>query len=175
MREAHDQRCKSATGQSTRNEAGMSTNQNGAYISRRLPIRPGNASNVLAAWHRDLPRVAVAPWLVRFRAGLWISAGPNRKNIDPHQLDAIRGVLWFGLRPIRVVLEITEWSSRQCEASIRPSGLAWPVLTERYARRVGNLLDGIVGSLVDPHPRTAVASRGARVGAPRSAPDQSVA
>lgn len=141
----------------------MSTNQNGAYISRRLPIHPGKAGDALDAWHQDLPRVAVAPWLVRCRVRLWLSTSPNRSNLDPDLLGAVRGVLWFGVRPIRVVLEITEWSSRQCEASIRPSGLAWPVLTERYARRVGHLLDGIVGSLACPHPRAAVAFRGARV------------
>jgi hypothetical protein len=100
---------------------------------------------------------------VRFRAGLWLSLSPKRNNLDPDLLGAIRGVLWFGVRPIRVVLEITEWSSRQCEASIRPSGLVWPVLTERYARRVGHLLDGIVGSLAYPYPRAAAASRGPRV------------
>ena len=153
----------------------MSTNQNGAYISRRLPIHPAKAGDALDAWHQDLPRVAVAPWLVRSRAGLWLSPSPNRSNLDPDLLGTVRGLLWFGVRPIRVVLEITEWSSRQCEASIRPSGLAWPVLTEGYARRIGQLLDGIVASLVAPDLGTALDAQRALVASPRSAPGQSVA
>jgi hypothetical protein len=153
----------------------MSTGQNGAYISRRLPIHPGGARAALDAWHQGLSNIAAAPQVVRFGCGLWTSTHSERRSLDPQLLGAVRGVLWFRVRPIRVWLEITEWSPSQCEAAIRPLGLAWPVLTEGYARRIGQLLDGIVASLVAPDLGTALDAQRALVASPRSAPGQSVA
>jgi hypothetical protein len=119
-----------------------------AYISRRLPIQPAQANAALDSWHRNLPRTKWLPRSVRCGGGLWISTEPQPQSVDGQQLSTIRGVLWFGGRPIRVHLELAEWSATACEVAIRPSRLTWPVLTQGYALRVVALLDGISASLV---------------------------
>ena len=124
--------------------------QDSAYLSRRLHIHPVDAVTALQGWHRDLPLVRVAPQYRRLADGLWLSTDPEPIIFDAQLLHAIRGVIWMCGRPIRVLLEITRWSSSECEAAIRPMSLAWPVCSDRYDRRVTALLDDIVGTLAFP-------------------------
>jgi hypothetical protein len=121
-----------------------------AYISRRLNLCPAEASAAITAWHRNLSRANNAPRFVRLPRGLWLATEPDRSSVDPLRVYAVPGVLWISGRPLRIELEVTIWSSAACEAAIRPSGLAWPVHTQRYARRVTALLEGVVDSLVAP-------------------------
>jgi hypothetical protein len=121
-----------------------------AYISRRLNLCPTEANAAITAWHRSLSRASNAKRFVRLPRGLWLATEPDRSSLDPLRVYAVPGVLWIGGRPLRIELEFTMWSSDACEAAIRPSGLAWPVHTQRYARRVTALLEGVVDSLVAP-------------------------
>ena len=138
-----------------------------AYISKRVPIRPAQANGALDSWHRNLPRTRWVPGSVRCGDGLWISTEPQPQSVDRQQLRAIRGVLWFGGRPIRVYIELTEWSDTASEIAIRPSRLTWPVLTDGYVRRVAVLLDRISACLVAADAQQVV--RETRVLAPFSA------
>ena len=125
----------------------MTPRQNGAYISQLLHFDPASAGLVLDAVYSGLPPVAVAPRFVRLGEGLWLSAEGLHAAPDAKVLRAVRGVLWFGCRPVRLLVELAEWSSHACEAAIRPLSLAWPVRTDHYARCAAGHLDHLVGSL----------------------------
>jgi hypothetical protein len=146
-----------------------------AYISRRLNLCPTEASAAISAWHRNLSRANNASRFVRLPRGLWLATEPDRSSVDPLRVYAVPGVLWVNGRPLRIELEFTIWSSAACEAAIRPSGLAWPVHTERYARRVTALIEGVVDALVAPSVAGNANVRAVRVAGARWLPVRSVA
>ena len=125
----------------------MTPRQNGAYISQLLHFDPASAGLVLDALYSRLPSVGVAPGFVRLGDGLWLSAEGLQAEPDTKVLRAVRGVLWFGCRPVRVLVELAEWSTHACEAGLRPLSLAWPVRTDHYARCAAGHLEHLVNSL----------------------------
>ncbi len=125
----------------------MASRQNGAYISQLLHTDPTSAGYVLDAVYRGLSPVRVAPRFLRLRDGLWVSADGLRTEPGPQVLRAVPGVLWLGCWPVRVLVELLEWSPSACEAAIRPSSYGWPVCTDRYARCAAGHLERLVSSL----------------------------
>jgi hypothetical protein len=151
-----------------------------ALVSTRLQMHPSGVHSVVGEWHRSLSPLMVPSHYVRFGRRLWLATKPQLRSPDPLQLYAVRGVLWLNGRPIRVGLEFSTWSATTTQLAIRPDRLAWPVSTERYANRVRELLDGLIGSVAERaafHPEygeeTQIPiSRGYRnwVGSPSAAP-----
>ncbi len=124
----------------------MSTRQHSAYIFARLHLHPSVATTEFDLWHRALATVACAPRYARFDDGLWLAKVIEPCNFD-FEVRKIRCVLWYGVRPVRALLEITKWSEVECESSIRPLTHTWPVWTDGYARRVSQLVGQIVDAL----------------------------
>ena len=125
----------------------MASRPNGAYVSQLLHLDPTRAGLVFDALYSGLPPVGVARRFVRFAEGLWLSADGLQSDPDTQVLRVVRSVLWFGCRPVRVQVELVEWSSTACEAAIRPLSAAWPVGTDRYGRCAAGHLEGLVSSL----------------------------
>ena len=125
----------------------MASRQNSAYVSQVLRLEPASAGLVLDVVYRGLPPVDLAPRFVRFGEGLWLSADGLQAEPATRVVRAVRGVLWFGCRPVRVLVELVEWSSEACEAAIRPLSYSWPVWTDRYARCAAGHLERLVDSL----------------------------
>jgi hypothetical protein len=124
----------------------MHSQQDSVYISRRLSIEPGG--KVLDMWYRGLPLVPVLPRFVRFGIGLWLSTTGLRADPHPQVLRAVPGILWFGCWPVRVLVEMVEWSGAECELTIRPRSYLWPVWTDAYSRRAATCLDRLHESLL---------------------------
>jgi hypothetical protein len=125
----------------------MPSRQNGAYISQILHTDPAIAGAELDSVYRGLQPVGVSRRFVRLTAGLWLSGDGLQRDPGFHVVRAVRGLLWYGCLPVRVLVELVEWSSTGCEVAIRPLGYSWPVWTDRYAHCAAGHLDSLVSSL----------------------------
>jgi hypothetical protein len=125
----------------------MPSRQNGAYISQILQTDPKSAGLVLDSLYRGLETTGITRRFVRLTDGLWLSADGLQSDPGPQVLRAVRGILWLGCYPIRVLVELVEWSDTACEAAIRPLGYSWPVWTDRYAHCAAGHLERIASSL----------------------------
>ncbi len=125
----------------------MPSRLNGAYISQVLHTDPESAGSVLDAVYRGLEPVGVGARFVRLGDGLWVSADGLQAEPDSQVVRAVRGVLWFGWWPVRVLVELVEWSPVACEVAIRPLTYRWPVWSDRYARCAAGHLGRLVSSL----------------------------
>jgi hypothetical protein len=125
----------------------MDSLPNGPYISQRLHLDPASAGLFLDALYCGLAPVGVTPRFVRFGERLWLSAEGLQAEPDTYVLRAVRSVLWFGWRPVRVQVELVKWSSTACEAAIRPLSSAWLIDSGRYARCAASHVEGLVRSL----------------------------
>jgi hypothetical protein len=132
-----------------REEDPMPSRQNGAYVSRIIHSEPASAGRVLDALYRGLAPVGVTQRFVRLSDRLWLSADGLEAEPGPQVVRSVHGILWYGCYPVRVMVELVEWSTIACEAAIRPLSYSWPVWTDRYARYAADHLDRIVSSL-DP-------------------------
>lgn len=116
---------------------------NTAYISRLFPMPPSQAVPAAEAWHRRLTadgtgrRVAAAP---RLRLGTHFEP----TGCDPLLLRCLSGILWVDAWPVRVVLELVNYSRNACELALRPTSLRWPVASDRYGRAAVEALEEVV-------------------------------
>ena len=115
----------------------MPSRQNGAYISQILHTEPTSAGVVLDSVYRGLEPIGVSRRFVRLTDRLWLSGDGLRRDPGLQVVRAVRGILWYGWIPVRVLVELVEWSSTACEVAIRPLGYSWPVWTDRYAHSRG--------------------------------------
>jgi hypothetical protein len=127
----------------------MPSRQTGAYVSQILRTDPASAGFVLDSVYRGLEPVGVTRRFVRATDRLWLSGDGLQADLGPQVLRSVRGVLWYGGYPIRVLVELVEWSAAACEVAIRPLGYSWPVWTDRYARCAADHLESLVGSLAE--------------------------
>jgi hypothetical protein len=143
----------------------MPSRQNGAYISQILHTDPTSAGVELDSVYRGLEPVGFSRRFVRLTDRLWLSGEGLQRDPGPQVVRAVRGILWYGCLPVRVLVELVEWSSTACEVAIRPLGYSWPVWTDRYAHCAGGHLDRLVSSL-DAIGGSGVARVRATTGAP---------
>ena len=143
----------------------MPSRQNGAYISQILHTDPAKAGVVLDSVYRGLGPIGVSRRFVRLTDRLWLSGDGLEREPGPQVVRAVHGILWYGCLPVRVLVELVEWSSTACEVAIRPLGYRWPVRTDRYAHFAGGHLDHLVRSL-DAIGGSGVARVRATTGAP---------
>jgi hypothetical protein len=143
----------------------MPSRQNGAYISQILHTDPASAGVVLDSVYRGLGPIGVSRRFVRLTDRLWLSGDGLQREPGPQVVRAVRGVLWYGCLPVRVLVELVEWSSTACEVAIRPLGYRWPVWTDRYAHCAAGHLDRLVSSF-DGIGGSSVARVRATTGAP---------
>lgn len=125
----------------------MASRPNGAYVSQLLHLDPASAAVVFDAMYRRLPAAGVGGRFVRFGEKLYLSADGLLAEPEMQVQRAVPSVLWFGCRPLRVQIELVDWSSTACEVAIRPLSHAWPIGTDRYARYAASYVEGLVSSL----------------------------
>jgi hypothetical protein len=125
----------------------MPSRQNGAYISQILHTDPTSAGFVLDSVYRGLEPAGVTRRFVRLTDRLWLSGDGLQAEPGPQVVRSVHGVLWFGWWPVKVLVEVVEWSTTACEVAIRPRAYAWPVQTDRYAQCAAAHLDCLMSAL----------------------------
>ena len=89
----------------------MPSRQNGAYISQILQTDPKSAGLVLDSLYRGLETTGITRRFVRLTDGLWLSADGLQSDPGPQVLRAVRGILWLGCYPIRVLVELISFDT----------------------------------------------------------------
>ncbi len=121
---------------------------NTSYISRVFPLDAAAAIAATEAWHCDLASAGARRLVAGHRLRLRHRFEPT--DFDPLLLRRLRGTLWVGGWPVAVELELVRYSRYASKIALRPSGLRWPVLTERYeytaARAVAEVVDSIMAA-----------------------------
>jgi hypothetical protein len=125
----------------------MASRQNGAYVSQIVHSEPANAGLALDVVYRGLSPIGVTRRFVRLSDKLWLSAFGVQAEPSALVVRSVSGVLWYGCYPVRVLVELVEWSASACETAIRPIGYSWPVWTDRYAQCAAGHLDRLVTAL----------------------------
>jgi hypothetical protein len=115
-----------------------------------MDMHPAAVDTAVAEWHRSLPHVSLARSFVRLGPRFWLATQPQVASADRHQLYAVRGILWIGGWPIRVILECSMWSATLSQVAIRPAHVAWPVGSPSYWSLAAAVLDDVIGSLGAP-------------------------
>jgi hypothetical protein len=128
-----------------------------AYVSRVIPLGPADAVEATDVWYRQL---APAPG-GRLVGGQQLRLRPRFEptDFDPLLLRRFRGTLWVGRWwPVRIELELAQYSRFASEIALRPTSLRWPVGIEHYgadaARAVEEIVSVITGLRVVPEQRS---------------------
>jgi hypothetical protein len=131
-------------------------------VSTRLSAHPSDVRSTVEQWHESLPAVTLTRRFRRVGSRCWL-ATTDKGSSDPLELYRLRGIVWMYGRPIRVMLEFSVWSATASQVMLRPAHLAWPVRSERYGRRVAQVLRDVVASVTaQPAPLVANPWRKAR-------------
>lgn len=114
-----------------------------AYASKRLDLHPRDVQGAASGWHQGLKSVRCAPHWVHVDRRFWLSSRTEGLSTDALRLYGVRGIMWLSGKPVDVTLEFSVWSDSLSEVGIRPTGISWPVGSERYERRVAAVLDAV--------------------------------
>jgi len=118
-----------------------------AYVSKKLPLCPAEASEVTDRWHRSLNETSVGSRYVRGTRYLWVGRDLSADSPDPVSLRHTPGVLFVLGRPVRVEFEVSQWSATETTLSIRPRAGASIIRTDRYATAALRALDGVAEAM----------------------------
>ncbi len=122
------------------------------YVSRTFLLGAADAVEATEAWYRQLE---FAPGGRRLVGGHKLLLRPcfEPTDFDPQLLRRLRGTLWVGWRwPVRVELELAQYSRFASEFALRPSTLRWPVAIERYGQDAAEALEEIVATITTGFP-----------------------
>jgi hypothetical protein len=118
-----------------------------AYISKKLPLCPAEAAGITDLWHRSLEETSIGSRYVRASRGLWVGAEMSSESSDPYSVRHSAGVLFVLGRPVRIELEIAQWSETETTVAIRPRAGMSILGTERYATAADRALEAVVEAL----------------------------
>ena len=136
------------------------------YVSRVFPLGAADAIEAIEAWYSRLELAAGGRRLV---GGPRLLLRPcfEPTDFDPLLLRLLRGTLRVGWWwPVRIELELTQYSRFACEIALRPSTVRWPVGIECYGQDAAKAVEGIVASIMTGVP--ALANQSSKSGATRT-------
>ena len=136
------------------------------YVSRVFPLGAADAIEAIEAWYSRLELAAGGRRLV---GGPRLLLRPcfEPTDFDPLLLRLLRGTLRVGWWwPVRIELELTQYSRFACEIALRPSTVRWPVGIECYGQDAAKAVEGIVASIMTGVP--ALADQSSKSGVTRT-------
>jgi hypothetical protein len=116
------------------------------YISKTLPLPVEEAASVVDHWHMRLTRACRGLPFLRAGRHLWMKPDLRGPTADPFALRRGRGVVWVGIRPVRVEFELVSLPG-SASVAFFPCSLSPIVESRRYEKAIHGALDDVTAGV----------------------------
>jgi hypothetical protein len=112
------------------------------YISKTLSLPVEEVGSMVDHWHNRLSKACRGLSFLRAGRHLWMKPNLQGPTTDPFALRRGRGIVWVGIRPVRVEFELVS-SPGTASVALFPRSLSPIVESRRYEQAIHGALDDV--------------------------------